>query len=123
MTWLSHGFTEEAAPSQYVRTNAAHKRSGTHHRHVTILGTIRAVRRGGATGWGMLLMDRAVVGFHARQGAGGTMGWVCGGGLGVCCECRGVHQRSYGYSVRAWMGLVCERLRSEWVCEGVCLQP
>ena len=68
-------------------------------------------------------MDRAVVGFHTHQGARGTMGWVCWGGLGVCGECRGVHQRSYGYSVRAWTGLVCERLRSEWVCEGICLQP
>ena len=121
-----------------MRAYAAHEGCRTHHRHVTILGTIRAVRRGGATGWGMLLMDRAVVGFHtsqgaggtmgwvlvhARQGAGGTMGWVCRGGLGSCCECRGVHQRSYGYSVRAWTGLVCERLRSEWVCEGICLQP
>ena len=35
------------------------------------------VRRDGGCG-GMLLMDRAVVGFHARQGASGTMGWVCG---------------------------------------------
>ena len=85
-------------------------------------------------------MDRAVVGFHFRQGAGGTTGWVCGEGLGVCCECRGVHQRPYGYSVRAWTGLGCEQLRSVrsapcltrggawdmrsgWVCVGVCLQP
>ena len=41
----------------------------------------------------------------------------------MCCECRGVHLRSFGYSVHAWTGLVCERLHSEWVCEGICLQP
>ena len=122
------GFTQEAAPSRYrgarIQLYAAHIRSEAHHRHVTILKTIRAVHRGGATGWGILLMDRAVVVCHTRQGAGGTTRWVCGEGLGMCCACRGVHLRPYGYSVRVWTGRVCERLRSSrGVCEGLCLQP